>query len=95
MTHGTSTPQAEPTPQPWHERVSTPWQLPWPEGTIARYWTVAGATVDLTGSGNHVYARCTGCPFGHAPGMWWNENRAHELAQGHASVCRALPRPTQ
>lgn len=87
--------QAEPPQTNVFGRVSTPWQLPWPDNCIARYWTVAGATVDLTGSGNHVYARCTGCPFGHAPGVWWHEARAHELAQGHAEKCRALPRPTQ
>lgn len=56
-------PQAEPSPQPWHERVSTPWQVPWSEGTIARYWTVAGATVDIAYASHSglLIATCTGC----------------------------------
>jgi hypothetical protein len=66
---------------------------PWPEGVIARYLNLVGATIDVTGNGTHVYARCTACPFGHTPGLSWQEARAHELAQGHAEKCRALPRP--
>lgn len=74
------------------QHVSTPWQLPWPEGTIARYWTVAGATVDITRSDTRVHVRCTGCPFSRTPGTSWDET-AHEIAQAHAETCRALPRP--
>lgn len=61
--------------RPGPEPVSTPWQLPWPTACVARYWTVAGATVDIThgdrttptddGIGetrNHTLAACTGCP---------------------------------
>lgn len=75
--------------------VSTPWQLPWPEGTVARYWTVAGATVDITrtsSTSEHHYYRCTGCHYGRDLG-WVSEDIAHERAQAHSSVCRALPRP--
>lgn len=63
--------------------VSTPWQVPWEPGTIARYWTVAGATVDLThgnrdyptddGIGenrNHTLAVCTGCPASEEFSHW-------------------------
>jgi hypothetical protein len=71
-----------------------PQQTAWPEGVIARYLTVAGATVDLTGGGDYTRTRCTGCGDGGAPGLWWNERRANELAQGHAEKCRALPKPT-
>ena len=76
--------------------VSTPWQLPWPEGCVARYWTVAGATVDITNSGkgddHRHYTRCTGCHYGRNGG-WVNEDIAHQNAQAHAEKCRALPRP--
>lgn len=75
--------------------VSTPWQLPWPDGCVARYWTVAGATVDITvdsSNKDHHYYRCTGCTYGR-DGGWWSEDIAHERAQAHADKCRALPRP--
>jgi hypothetical protein len=72
--------------------TSTTFAAAWPEGVIARYLTVAGATVDLTGGGNHTYYRCTGCDFG--KGTWWNERTALDHAQAHAETCRALPRPT-
>ncbi|GHH30139.1 hypothetical protein [Streptomyces rubradiris] len=74
--------------------VSTPWQVPWPEGTIARYWTVAGATVDLTDNGRagsrRYDTKCTGCP--HEDSFKF-EDSAHRQAQAHAERCRALPRP--
>jgi hypothetical protein len=37
----------------------------WPEGVIARYLTVAGATVDLWYEGGTVQAQCRGerCPW--------------------------------
>lgn len=76
--------------------ASTPWQLPWPEGTIARYWTVAGATADITNSGkaddHRHYVRCTGCHYGR-DGGWVCEDIAHENAQAHSEKCRALPKP--
>jgi len=101
-------PTAEPQPQPsprTEPRVSTPWQLPWPDGCVARYWTVAGATVDLTEhdrdeQGGGVYetrATCTGCPnserFHWEHGKDKADDKAHAWAQSHASACRALPRP--
>ncbi|MFJ8855118.1 hypothetical protein [Streptomyces sp. NPDC102437] len=65
---------------------------PWPEGVIARYLTLAGATVDVTGGGDSTGYRCTGCPYGSGQ---WREDIAHGHAQGHAETCRGLPRPTQ
>ena len=74
--------------------VSTPWQVPWGPGMIARYWTVAGATVDITEIGTaaiHGYnVACTGCPHWQTPDT---EDDAHRNAQAHAETCRALPRP--
>lgn len=56
---------------------------PWPEGVIARYLTVGGATVDLThgdrheptrdGIGrtrSHTLATCTGCPASQEFSHW-------------------------
>jgi hypothetical protein len=65
----------------------------WPEGVIARYLTVGGATVDLTpGVKDHVAHRCTGC--GKGSSAFGNfEVNAREYAQSHAEVCRALPKP--
>lgn len=69
---------------------------PWPEGAVARYLTVAGATVDITNSGkpddHRHYTRCTGCHYGRNR-SWVNEDIAHQNAQAHAEKCRALPRP--
>jgi hypothetical protein len=44
-----------------------PSPAPWPEGVLARYLTVAGATVDLTYTDGQVKATCTGerCPWEH------------------------------
>lgn len=71
-------------------------QQPWPDGTIARYLTVGGATVDITNSGkdddHRHYTRCTGCHYGRNR-SWVNEDIAHQNAQAHAEKCRALPRP--
>jgi hypothetical protein len=89
----TAPPQAAPTINAVGN-VSTPWQLPWPQGCIARYWTTAGATVDITEIGanaQHGYSlACTGCPHWETPGT---EDEAHSHAQAHAETCRALPRP--
>ncbi|BBB01100.1 hypothetical protein RVR_8355 [Actinacidiphila reveromycinica] len=66
---------------------------PWPEGVIARYATVGGATVDVTSAGRgKADYRCGGCPFG-SRGFGWAETVAHEHAQAHSEKCRALPRP--
>lgn len=69
---------------------ATPTPTPWPEGVIARYLTVAGATVDIRGGGDHASMTCLGCDEGYAS---FGERRTRELAQGHAEKCRALPRP--
>ncbi|MEJ8671894.1 hypothetical protein WKI71_36680 [Streptomyces sp. MS1.AVA.1] len=67
---------------------------PWPEGVVARYLTVAGATVDIVDKGIDERWRydtaCTGCPH---KDMSVVEEYARRDAQRHASVCRALPRP--
>jgi hypothetical protein len=67
---------------------------PWPDGVIARYLTVAAATVDLTDNEDAARFRynlaCTGCPH---RDVFDNEDDAHRNAQGHAERCRALPRP--
>lgn len=62
----------------------------WPEGVIARYLTIAGATVDVRGSEHSASMTCLGCGAGYAS---FGERRTRELAQGHAEKCRALPRP--
>lgn len=95
---GTTSPVNDTRTAPWPEPVSTPWQLPWPTGCIARYWTVAGATVDVIDKGKDVSWRydvaCTGCPWKNAFGKL-DGDEAHRQAQAHAERCRALPRPAQ
>ena len=77
----------------------------WPEGVIARYLTVGGATVDLTETADRITARCFGCPdkshdFHFDPCCTGDRmqafvtSQATGWAQGHAEECRALPRPT-
>jgi hypothetical protein len=78
--HGIRTTPMQPSPD----------ATPWPEGVIARYLTVAGATVDIRGGGDHASMTCLGCDEGYAS---FGERRTRELAQGHAEKCRALPRP--
>ena len=77
----------------------------WPEGVIARYLTVAGATVDLTEidrdeRGGGVYetrTNCTGCPttgrFHWEHGKEQADNQARALASisGVASIVAPLP----
>ncbi|WP_318205364.1 hypothetical protein [Streptomyces sp. SCL15-4] len=71
--------------------VSTPWQVPWPDGVTHRYANLVGATVDITDSGRGRYdTKCTGCPYGNSSKF---EANAHTEAQAHAERCRALPRP--
>jgi hypothetical protein len=69
----------------------------WPEGVIARYVTVGGATVDIeiedADPNRRMYvARCQGCN-----GHQWNdvdyEGEARDWAQSHAEACRAMPKP--
>lgn len=64
----------------------------WPEGVIARYLTVGGATVDLRAVDDFYDHRydCLGC------GDMWafrGESRVRSNAQAHAETCRAMPRP--
>ncbi|GGQ83660.1 hypothetical protein [Streptomyces flaveolus] len=88
MPNPTAPTQQQPSP------ASTPWQVPWPAGTIARYWTVAGATADVTetkdGEFYQYNVKCTGCPHTDTSRIVDN---AHRWAQAHAEKCRALPRP--
>lgn len=79
---GHATDQAPTPPSPRTE--------PWPDGVIARYLTVAQATVDVRGNSDHASMTCLGCGQGYAS---FGEQRTRELAQGHAEKCRALPRP--
>ncbi|MEZ7005692.1 hypothetical protein [Streptomyces sp. AD55] len=73
----------------------------WPEGVIARYLTLAGATVDVTGVDydedyERPDAHCGGCPqsfIEHSRYLSGDLATAHRWAQEHAEKCRALPRP--
>jgi hypothetical protein len=74
----------------------------WPEGVIARYLTVGGATVDASEQpGYSSLAVCTGCVWeawshfvedadggGQSPTL-----KVREWAQAHAEKCRAMPKP--
>ena len=79
----------------------------WPEGVIARYLTVGGATVDITHADDPeaTVAACGGCPayqtteWTRHAGRWdsgvtGSDKAAHAWAQSHAEVCRAMPKPT-
>jgi hypothetical protein len=70
-------------------------QTAWPEGVIARYLTVTGATVDIDSQST---SRCTACHETDADDRFVSrgnsESRARRWAQRHAEKCRALPRPT-
>jgi len=74
-------------------------QTAWPEGVIARYLTIVGATVDRVTVGGVERAECRGC---HHRAAYSSELAepfkshtvlADEWAQAHAERCRALPRP--
>lgn len=73
----------------------------WPEGLIARYLTVGGATVDLTArpdvDADAMQAECHGCEVIVEHNGWYNRDRntsdARTWAQVHAEKCRAIPRP--
>lgn len=78
------------------DTIPTPFATAWPENVIARYLTLANATVDLirTNDSSPDYidrGHCTGC--GHSI-SWMREEYGREQAQSHAETCRALPRPT-
>ncbi|WP_051698506.1 hypothetical protein [Streptomyces albus] len=68
----------------------------WPEGVIARYLTVGGATVDVTDTGESPEAVCGGCPQTFTRNSRYisgSLDTVHRWAQEHAEKCRALPRP--
>jgi hypothetical protein len=70
-----------------------PRTAPWPKNTIARYLTVAGATIDLrrpTNDNGALHGECGGCDeyFGINA-----DSIVKPKAQAHAEKCRALPRP--
>ncbi|MCY0960850.1 hypothetical protein [Streptomyces sp. H27-H5] len=78
------------------ETIQAPFAASWPKGVIARYLTLANATVDLIRTKNSSPAyidggHCTGC--GHTI-EWMQEEYGRERAQSHAETCRALPNPT-
>ncbi|MCI3246339.1 hypothetical protein [Streptomyces spinosisporus] len=97
MTHGTSTPQAQPSPA----------TEPWPDDVIARYETGVGAIVELIDGEHSIKGTCSGCPehaqpwpFSYDPTCSgyrmdsYVKREATNWAQAHAEKCRALPRPT-
>ncbi|MFF2964256.1 hypothetical protein ACFVT1_36435 [Streptomyces sp. NPDC057963] len=68
---------------------------PWPDGVVARYLTVGGATVDLT---IRLTLPPSPEPFNggepveeHTPET--ADEQARAWAQSHAETCRAMPRP--
>ncbi|MEV6580231.1 hypothetical protein AB0M92_18935 [Streptomyces sp. NPDC051582] len=78
------------------KNTQTAFAAAWPKGVIARYQTVAGATVDLIRSagGDPAYidgGHCTGCDHSI---KWTREEYGREQAQSHAETCRAMPKPT-
>ncbi|WP_109030109.1 hypothetical protein [Streptomyces rubrogriseus] len=64
----------------------------WPVGVVARYRTVGGADVDLTGDGKCVRVRCSGCGVGGDDAYY--PPAAHRLAEKHAGKCRRVAAPT-
>ncbi|MFC8423969.1 hypothetical protein ACFUN7_24340 [Streptomyces sp. NPDC057236] len=82
----------------------SPAAQPWPDGVIARYLTVGGATVDLTEKPDEITGVCWGClsetnrfhfdPMCEGRRMEsYVTRQADAWAQAHAEKCRALPRP--
>ncbi|MGW5679040.1 hypothetical protein ACWEV4_28850 [Streptomyces sp. NPDC003860] len=65
-----------------------------PKNLQIRYVNLAGAYVDVTGSGHHVQDnrwKCRGCKdTSSAPEADWLW-RIRETASAHASACRAIP----
>ncbi|MET9012304.1 hypothetical protein ABZX74_15500 [Streptomyces olivaceoviridis] len=78
----------QPQPQP-------PTPAPWPEGTIARYLTVVGAYVDITGEAYDADGICHGCETTPVQSGYISRtiHVVRAWAQLHAETCRALPRP--
>ncbi|MEV6165708.1 hypothetical protein AB0L71_28110 [Streptomyces sp. NPDC052052] len=82
----------------------------WPEGVIARYLTVGGATVDIAYT-DDLHAVCQGerCPWRESEYLevFYTDSvevrdqkidnalpSAQRRAQAHAETCRAMPKPT-
>ncbi|PNE41611.1 hypothetical protein [Streptomyces noursei] len=74
--------------------MSTSTQTTWPEGVIARYLTVVGSTVDLSGKKYNTAGTCGGCQeeFSESNYIARDLSAARHWAQAHAEMCRALPR---
>ncbi|MEU8199512.1 hypothetical protein AB0C10_37585 [Microbispora amethystogenes] len=77
-------------------------QNTWPEGVIARYLTVGGATVDIReekddcDEDDRFYvAACTGCTdkCWNSRSDWNLSYQVRPWAQSHAEKCRAMPKP--
>lgn len=82
----------------------------WPEGVIARYLTVGGATVGIRYADGDLTVDCTGCEKRVERvdvGAYYDDTpeqvtekvterlpARRETAQSHAERCRAMPRPT-
>jgi hypothetical protein len=87
-------PQAQPTPAPW------------PDGVIARYLTVAGATADVIdamapwrgGTGHNLRAACTGelCErTSHGPEFWFDAEENPRDDDDYRSAVRRLQADAQ
>ncbi|WP_225811306.1 hypothetical protein [Streptomyces spinosus] len=78
-----------------HAQPQPPTPTPWPEGTIARYLTVVGAYVDITGEVSEADGICHGCETTPVQSGYISSHIdvVRVWAQGHAETCRALPRP--
>lgn len=64
---------------------------PWPEGVLARYLTVAGATVDITFKEGDVHAACQGW---RCPGKSWETTEVFYFDRGNVrdqKIAEALP----
>lgn len=68
---------------------------PWPDGVSARYLTVAGAYVDITGDDHDTDGICRGCETTPVQSGYISSHIdvVRAWAQEHAERCRALPRP--
>jgi hypothetical protein len=73
----------------------TPNGMAWPQGVIARYVTVGGATVDIHEEEEDYVARCTGCTamWSNGKSDWKLQYQVRPWTQSHAEKCRALPQP--
>lgn len=63
----------------------------WPAGVHTRFRTIGGALVDVRGSDSRASYLCLGCDESVGD---YADRRTKQLANEHATTCRALPRPT-